>query len=374
MKSAYLRLGWTLDADGLRTRLASLDHAIELWTARQSFGTSARLRFYERLSGYLVDGIPMVQAVSMIHQRWEKKKKSVRFMSAMLLDNFREGRRLADALLIGKWSPTSEVVLIEAGERSGNLARGLEQAIFVTSSIQTLRSSIIKGLAYPVFLLAALVGLFAFFGIKTVPEMIAVIPLEKWPPETLAFYYVTTGLVKYGAWIGGVLLALMSLSIWSLPRWTGRWRNYFDRIPPWSLYRVIQGASTLIAVGGLLSTGTPLADALRIVQASAPRWLAGHIVEIQVRLRTGLPAGDAMDTHLFDFGEVGDDLADYGRLSNFKEAVVKLGRRTIERILHLVATATAITNTVLIAIIAGSVLWMYVNFMAVSDAASQSFH
>jgi type II secretory pathway component PulF len=138
-------------------------------------------------------------------------------------------------------------------------------------------------------------------------------------------------------------------------------------------YRTLHGSAVLIALGGLLTTGTPFAEALRVVEASASRWLAGHLDTIHLRIRTGLAAGEAMDMHLFRFAEVGGDLADYGRLSNFERAVVLLGRRTIERVLGQVAAATALANTGLILIIAGSVLWMYVSFMAISDAATSTF-
>jgi type II secretory pathway component PulF len=358
----------------LDVKMAQINRAIELGSARLGFGTTARLRFYERLAGYLEDGIPVAEAVSSIHRRWQNKKKGTRWVTSSLLEALRDGRRLSDALGQGRWSPSQELVLIEAGERSGDLAHGLRQAIYVTTSLSELRGSIIQGLAYPAFLMAALLGLFVIFGLKTVPEMIRVIPLDQWPPSTLPFYHVTTGLVHYGPWIGAVLAALLGLAFWSLPRWVGRWRDRFDRIPPWSLYRVIQGAAVLIAVGGLLTTGTPLNDSLGIIRANASRWLAGHIDRIRVRLRNGMAAGDAMDMHLFAFAEVGDDLADYGRLSNFEGAVVKLGKRTIERVLAQVATATALTNTLLILVIAGSVLWMYMSFMAVSDSATKTFH
>jgi toxin co-regulated pilus biosynthesis protein E len=363
----------TRDPAALNRRLAAINRAIERWTARLGFGTSARLRFYERLSGYLQDGIPLDSAVSMIHRRWVAKRKSGRFVTEAILTALRDGRRLSDALRAGRWAPTQEIVLIEAGERAGDLAQGLGQAIFVTTALGQLRSSIVKGLAYPVFLLAALVGLFVFFGLKTVPEMVKVIPLDRWPEDCRSFHALTTGLVEYGPYGGAGLAGLLALAVWSLPRWTGRWRDRFDRAPPWSLYRTLHGSAVLIALGGLLTTGTPFAEALRVVKASASRWLAVHLDTIHLRIRTGMAAGEAMDMHLFRFAEVGDDLADYGRLSNFERAVVLLGRRTIERVLSQVAAATALANTGLILVIAGSVLWMYVNFMAISDAATSTF-
>jgi type II secretory pathway component PulF len=357
----------------LSVRIAGLNLRLERATARWSFGTGPRLRFYERLAGYLEDGRPLEDALAGIDRRWQAKKKSTRWVTASLRTALRDGQRLSAALREGGWSPTQEIVLIEAGERAGDLAQGLGQAIYVTSSLVELRSSLVKGLAYPAFLLSALLGLFVFYGTTTVPAMLDVIPLDQWPDSTRPFYYVTTGLVAYGPWLGLGLAALAGLSLWSLPRWRGRWRDRCDRLPPWSIYRTIQGASSLIAVGGLLATGTPLATGLGVIEASASPWLAQHIAAIRLRIRTGMAAGDAMDMHLFDFAELGDDLADYGRLSNFERAVITLGRRSVQRVLALVAAGTAILNTALILLIAGSVLWMYLSFMTVADSATRTF-
>uniref|UniRef100_A0A1A9VZ18 HTH luxR-type domain-containing protein n=1 Tax=Glossina brevipalpis TaxID=37001 RepID=A0A1A9VZ18_9MUSC len=60
----------------------------------------------------------------------------------------------------------------------------------------------------------------------------------------------------------------------SLPRWTGNLRFHADKYPPWSLYKNLYGATFILNVDAMLSSGIPIEEALqKMLSASASAWL-----------------------------------------------------------------------------------------------------
>lgn len=336
--------------------------------ARFQFGLAARISFYRRVSAFVGDGVPLYDALSAIHARYQKNRDSRAVMTARWLENIRAGAPFAKAL--EGWVPAQELMLIDAGERAGDLPGGLEQAIVVSEASAKMRSALIGGISYPGVLFAILTGMVAGFSFKMVPILVQVTPPEAWPGSAKLLYSLSQVVVHQG-WM--ILLALggaIGLQLYLLPRFTGPLRQHFDRIPPWSLYRDTQGAAFLIALAAMMRAGIPLADAIRRMRDLANPWTDSHLQVMLARLRAGVPNGEALNTGITD-PETAGDIVDYGRLSSFERAMSAIGGQVVDRGIKRISAGAGAMRTVMIILVGITLGWIYWAFYTLTSGVSQ---
>ena len=69
-----------------------------------------------------------------------------------------------------------------------------------------------------------------------------------------------------GFWLALVGAAAVAAMIWTLPRWVGPMRAKADKLPPWSLYRLVNGAGFMLSCSALVKAGVQIPEILRILQ------------------------------------------------------------------------------------------------------------
>ena len=117
------------------------------------------------------------------------------------------------------------------------------------------------------------------FGLQVVPAFEMVLPREQWTGTGASMavlsdfvnMYLVPSLIAFSFVVLGIVI--------SLPRWTGRTRVFFDKIPPYSIYRLSSGAGFLLAVASMVKAGIPIPETLRILQRSAKPWYKERIIQ-----------------------------------------------------------------------------------------------
>lgn len=138
-------------------------------------GEKVGLAFLKRLLELHSSGMPVADAVKLLNQRLSDP--SQRYLAGSIWRELAEGRTLSRAmrLLPGYFSESSAHV-IEAGEATGNLSPILDKIISHLEEKQQIRSQVISGMAYPIFvgLIAfAVVLFFLFYLLPQIQEMLA---------------------------------------------------------------------------------------------------------------------------------------------------------------------------------------------------------
>ncbi|HYH85510.1 MAG TPA: type II secretion system F family protein [Pyrinomonadaceae bacterium] len=139
-------------------------------------GTQARVKpgdfllFNQQLAAIIRAGIPILQAVTMLRRRAASSR--LRSVLTDVEEKIRSGMALSQAFAAqGPIFPRIYTASILAGERSGALDDVLARYVSYMRRGVEIRRKIRGALAYPIFLLAASMGMVAFLTIYVVPRM-----------------------------------------------------------------------------------------------------------------------------------------------------------------------------------------------------------
>lgn len=305
-----------------------------------NFGNAQRARIYRKLGSFLKNGVPLPDALRIMwkHATDDGKKPNdpTAQILRMWLDQIGNGRSFGRA--VAGWVPNSDRIVIDAGESAGSLAMALENALFIQQSGKKIKSTIVAGLAYPVLLMILALGFLIMFATQIVPAFEEVLPRERWEGMAATMADISTGVSRFMVPILCVVAGCIAVIIWSLPKWTGPVRAKFDRLPPWSLYRLVNGAGFMLSCSALVKAGVQIPEILRILQRGATPWYEERISGTLRHVSNGVNLGEALyRTQLgFPDTETVQDLRSYAELNGFDETLEMLGRQwvvdSVERI------------------------------------------
>lgn len=227
----------------------------------------------------------------------------------------------------------------------------LRQAARSLTVAEGIKAQYLKMAAVPAFAVPAIVGILVLIAVKLVPMLEASVPAERWTGvaallRALANFMLTPWAVLLLA----ALTALLILSIWSLPRWTGRTRLALERLPPWNAYKAMVGAEWLIMLGGMLASGQKLVESLEQMNASARPWLKERVDAILHLVNAGTKFGKALHRTGFEFPEreVVRTLASSADLPNFDQILIRTGERWLAESQKTIAARAARTTSLAI--------------------------
>ena len=138
-------------------------------------GEKIGLAFLKRLHELHSSGMPVADAVKLLNQRLSDA--SQRYIAGSIWRELAEGRTLSRSMrLLPESFPESATYVIEAGEATGNLTPILEKIINHLEEKREIRSKVISGMAYPIFVGIVAIGVvlfFLFFLLPQIQEMLA---------------------------------------------------------------------------------------------------------------------------------------------------------------------------------------------------------
>ncbi|MBV2236077.1 MAG: type II secretion system F family protein [Sterolibacterium sp.] len=294
---------------------------------------ATRRRLWLKLAKLIGNGVQILQAIDSIKDRriaaggkGEPETIALEAWSTAM----RNGERLSKAL--EPWVTTEEMMLISAGEQSGTLETALLSSARVMEARRRITSAVYAGLAYPFFLVLMAIGVLFLFGFKIVPAFTSVLQGAEW--HGLAkLMIIISNLAHDWLWlILPLIAALVVVFFMTLPRFDGPLRIKLDRYPPYSIYRVMQGSTWLIALSAMVEAGLRIEVALEQLAQNAGPWLQRRITTCLAGMRSGHNMGDALVRagHEFPDREIIEDLGVYSSLSGFEEALSMLGREWLD--------------------------------------------
>jgi type II secretory pathway component PulF len=332
---------------------------------RRGLAPQQRRAIYERVRAIITEGVSVYNGLDRLHQRYSSRKDSRALVYNEWLNMMRGGSSFTAALR--GWVPEHELILLDAGERGGNLEVGLTQALQVLEVSTRIRNAVIGAVSYPAILVAALIGILVYFATVLLPVFADTIPPNKWVGASAMLRTIAEGVVNYGVFIGLGFAGLVFIIGHTMPRWTGAVRAYFDRVPPWSVFKRYQAAAYLASLSSMIQSGISLEEGLSRIQKNASPWLRQHNGTARVRLRAGQPPGQALALPLFDV-ETLDDLAIYGGLSSFEQVLSIMATRVAESTIKRMNAFAKAMNTVMLLLIGGMVVWIFYSLYDLASA------
>lgn len=307
--------------------------------ARLAFSARKRAEFYLLLESFVLDGVPLFEAVREIHQHYAGIKDPRAFITGRILADSRGAkgrvRRMSESLA---WCVSgAERLALDAGEQAGAIPLGLRTAASVALKNAALVQAIQSRLSAPTFLTFGIIGLLVFVRSQTIPVFAQVLPRARWPvaPAMLGAMtdFVPMGLPVLVA-LGISYLVAFKLSA---DRWTpGLVRRVADRhLFPFTVHANANLAITLAGVSALVNAKVSFGTAIERMRDCSKPWLQTHLDQVLLRMRRGDKEGDALAS-LYS-GEARWLISAYGKRSNFGEALLRLSDRINEDLLRKIS-------------------------------------
>ncbi len=336
--------------------------------AKSRFNIDRRIRFYRKMIQFAKDGLSLDRSIQIINKRYKNSKDSLALMTGEWIAL---GARHGMSMSVARgWIPEAELTLITAGEASNDLATGFTEAEKLAVTSQAIKKEIFAAIGMPLFSVALLVVLLMGFRLGLGPMLLEMSALEKWPGFARTLYGLT-GFIYHFWWaIAGVLVAAYFFISWSMPNLTGESRRMLDYIPPWSIYRVIQAASFMNGIAGLLKQGKDMDTALREFSKTSSPYVKRFIHAIQTKKASGMSEAEAIDVGLLD-KETAGDIVDVGASNGMDQVMQSLGDDSLNKAISSVRAKSSVLKFVIIFLVGMFVFWIFSSFLLTSFNAAQ---
>ncbi|MFC0697955.1 type II secretion system F family protein [Paraburkholderia humisilvae] len=210
-----------------------------------------------------------------------------------------EGTRLSDVLQA--WTPFDEHSTIASGDTSGKIADALARAAEIIKRKTQMRKAVVNATTYPAIIMLALGITFYQISVTVMPKLLRVTQKKYWDSSTYAMQYMSDFVAAHGEALLIGCIGLVVFAIVSMPRLTGRLRFFIDKIPPWNVYRIVQGAIFLYNVCVLLEAGVSKVEILEEMSERASPYMKERIEGVLAGVKNGLDLGGALKECGYDF-------------------------------------------------------------------------
>lgn len=345
--------------------------------ARMGYSPRQRIRFYRKLATLMKNGKQLQVSVENLRKR-AARKGATEVEAVALGDIFKEMRTgLNFATAMRNYISVNERMILESGEKSGDLPNALELAAEILEASGQMKLKVIGAVAAPLFLLAMLLGVMVLLAKVVMPKLTAVLEPSQWDSAAQMLYRLTQIIDSYWMVVFLVIfLAIIAVTGLSLSRWSGRGRTWADRIPPWSLFRLLIGSGWIMSLASLIKSGETVLGSLQKMQrvSRKNKWLHDRLGRTIFYYNTGLNLGEALEATKTDFpdGEIVDDLVIYSDMEGFDEILYSIGKEWTQTGLEKIRQQAALLNTGAIMLI-GLVLGWF-TYAVVSIQMSMGSH
>lgn len=354
----------SIDLSGLEEFLSGPNAKWMEIQGKMAFDSKTRAEFYKMLASMLTNNLALSAAIQRMHDIYAPQGNPLAVVLRKWSEGLVSGLKFSEA--IAKHVPESEIVLISAGERSNSLADGLMQAAFVIETKAAMKNAVIGSLAKPAFLMILVFVILAGFSVWMAPTFQETFPADKFPPHVQTLFKVADFVRGYWHVTLVAIAGFVFFIGWTLNNWTSESRNRFDNFPPWSIFRIYNSASFMIALSSFLRAGVSLTEAIRSIRSQSGPWMKRHLARVMFRLEAGDAYKDVFNSNMLDL-QTRNMVAIYADLTDFGQAIDSIGKSSIENATTGIQKKAAVANVVVLALVAAMIGWIYMAVMSVQQ-------
>lgn len=348
----------------------------ERWIYQKTFSAQDRIELYDDFRQYLLDGltaeVTFTKLIDNYTRRGSNPNNPIGKILNECLQNLKAGFSLAESLR--EWIPDQELSIIESCDSAGRVADGFLNAMFIAEGTDKILRSVRSTSLIVSYMFALSFGIVIMFCILLVPVLRQSVPLEKWNMVQLSIWYFYVFVTEYWYLIISVSAVFIYVICKSFANWTGNLRFIFDRMPPYSIYRRLSGATFIMNVNAMLSAGIPMETAIKnMVSSCESPWLLERLEATLNAIEDGEEnLGTALDVTGFEFP--GDaaiiKMKSLFESSNKEGSLKRFAGKWLDKTVAAVETSGEVLKTLGYFACAGSLILL---IMIMSDLIQQAF-
>lgn len=344
---------------------------------RLAFDSRTRERCWKKMARQLrFTHISMERSFRILQERAKKEHNPAHLAYGRIAGALLAGHPIGKAL--SRYATPEEIMLIDSGQTGGEatLPEGFAKAADLLEKRRKIKEMLIKELAYPVFLLGAVVAFLFMVSTMLVPQMSRLSNPETWTGPAWMLYAVSNFV---NSWYGAATLLLLIASFclvgFSFQHWSGMGRSFADRFPPWSIHRILVGVSWLYATAILLQTGVKIAVVLKksIENPDMSPYLRSRLRPIYRHITQGLSLGDALWATPSKWPDrvLADDLRTYAALPGFTEQLAQIAEDMMTECMERIQRAAGILGTAAILLLVLTVIFLVFGVFSIQQHVTQ---
>ncbi|MFQ6745082.1 MAG: type II secretion system F family protein [Alphaproteobacteria bacterium] len=346
---------------------------LELLYAKWVFRTSTekRMALCRKLASLLRNDFTLINALERLEAIESKNGTKPREPFAIVMRQWQYGleRGMTFSEVTRGWVPPDETLLVSSGNLS-DLAVALENVGRVVEGTGRIRRAMTSAIAYPLFLLALTFGIIIMVGIYLVP------PLADVAGNTIVWRGMARSLVVLSEisinywYVFFIVFALVISLVWlSLANWSGKLRVFFDKLPPWNVYKIQVSVSWLMSLAAIVKAGGTIPDALRLLADNANRYLRSILDNTLHYIANGDNLGVALTNtgRNFPDDEIIGDLIIYADMNGFDENLNKIANDYLEESVRKMERISNILNSIGILIVSAIIAWVVLGTFQMQD-------
>lgn len=312
-----------------------LSPALDDKLMRLRVSTEMRAQLYDEISAMLENGKSLGETLDKAYEIACTVGSGASSPKAVMLYELRQatgaGKPFSSALK--RWAPLMEYTLIAMGEETGKLLEAFKHVQFMHEKRGELLKTFVLKVPYPVLLFVGAGAMLWSISDQQVPQMLSIAPESEWTGMAWLLIQMAQATTSYGLYLVALIVGVVALIGWSLPRWTGDWRYRFDNLGPWKAYRKVQGAMFMLSYATLVSAGKNQDDALELLIRHATPYLNERLRATRLGIARGKSFGQALRQAEYDFPdpEANAYIEMLSDLDGFAEALLKYSRKWMER-------------------------------------------
>lgn len=324
--------------------------------------TEKRMAISRKVASLLRNNFTLMDALNRIEmiesQNGQKPNEPFAIAMREIQKSLERGMSFSEATR--GWVPNEETLLLMAGNVSSLLV-SLENVGRVVEGIRRIKRAMWSAIAYPLFLLFLTLGIIVMVGIYLVPPLAEAAGSEViWHGTAASLVWVSDFANKYWFVFGAAFVGVITLAWLSLPVWTGRLRTLFDKIPPWSTYKLQLSVSWLMSLAAMVAADVSVPDAMRLLANTSNRYLSSILEDTLHYIANGENLGNAlaMTGKEFPSNEIIGDLIIYSDMVDFNKSLDKIARDYMEESVRKMENISNVMNSVGIILVSVIIGWV----------------
>ncbi len=251
-----------------------------------------RVDVWTTIASLLESGMELERALDVAIRTARAERQGV---TAWILSEWRDalfGNRFASEIAL--WVPASEAMIF-ANARQVSAAKLFAGAARIADVRARQTAILLQTLTLPVILTVMVVMILWASGAEFIPVMERISPRVSWDLSARLLGDVSLWVHANWFWlaVGGAAAPAALAAVTTL--WSGPGRALADRWPPFSIYRMLTGASFTFVMVEFLRAGSDLNDRMfETLRRPASRYTASRIAAIQRGMASGRGIGAAM--------------------------------------------------------------------------------
>ena len=333
--------------------------------------TEKRMAICRKLASLLRNDFTLMDALGRLEMIESKNGKKPNEPFAIVMrqwqKNLERGMSFSDATR--GWVPPNETLLVTSGNIS-NLVLALENVGRVVDGTQRISRAMRGAIMYPLFLLALTFGIILMVGIYLVPPLADVAGDNiVWRGMARSLIALSDFSIKYWPWIIGGFTTIVCLIWISFANWSGRMRAIFDKLPPWSVYKIHVGVGWMMALSAMVGSGVTIPDAMRMLADNANRYLKNILESALHYIANGDNLGVAMNNTGADFpdSDIIGDLTIYADMNGFDENMGRVANDYLAESVRKMESVSNVMNSVGILLVSAIVAWVVLGTFQMQD-------